>query len=84
MLTNKEIEKIENKYLNKYFYFLKFAEDELLNWFKTRFRFLKVPNFELLENKPKRIKVIYFNKNMKDKFKNKLSFFQDIYNSQFI
>lgn len=38
MLSNEEIEEIENKYLNKYFHFLKFAEDELLEWFKTKER----------------------------------------------
>jgi len=34
----KEIEKLEQKYLNKYFYFLKFAEDELLLGFKTKYK----------------------------------------------
>ena len=33
----KEIEKVEAKYLDKYYYFLKFAEDELLNGFKTKY-----------------------------------------------
>lgn len=32
----KEIEKIEYKYLNKYYYFLKFAEDEMFYGFKTK------------------------------------------------
>ncbi len=32
----KEIERLEQKYLNKYYYFLKFAEDELLLGFKTK------------------------------------------------
>lgn len=35
-MTNKEIEQIENKYLNKYYHFLKFAEDEMLLGFKTK------------------------------------------------
>ena len=33
-----EIERLESKYLDKYYYFLKFAEDELLNGFKTKYR----------------------------------------------
>jgi len=33
-----QLEKLEQKYLNKYFFFLKFAEDELLKGFKTKFR----------------------------------------------
>lgn len=32
----KEIEKIEKKYLDKYFFFLKFAEDEMFEGFKTK------------------------------------------------
>lgn len=35
-MTNKEIELIEEKYLNKYYHFLKFAEDEMLLGFKTK------------------------------------------------
>ena len=34
----KRIEQLEYKYLNKYFHFLKFAEDELLLGFKTKFK----------------------------------------------
>jgi len=47
---------------------------------KARFNFTKVPNFELLENTPSRLKVIYFDENMKEEFKNKLTFFENIYN----
>lgn len=36
MLTLKEIEEMELKYLNKYYYFLKFAEDEMFFWFRTK------------------------------------------------
>ena len=36
MITNKQIELLEKKYLEKYFHFLKFAEDELLKGFKTK------------------------------------------------
>lgn len=32
----REIEEVEAKYLDKYYYFLKFAEDELLEGFKTK------------------------------------------------
>lgn len=49
---------------------------------KTRFRFSEVPEFELLENKTKRIKVIYFDKNMEEKYRKKLKFYEDIYNKQ--
>jgi hypothetical protein len=34
----RKIEELEQKYLNKYFYFLKFAEDELLLGFKTKYK----------------------------------------------
>ena len=46
---------------------------------KTRFRFSEVPDFELLEGKPKRIKVVYFDEKMDIAYKNKLSFFEDLY-----
>ena len=36
MKNKKQIEEIEKKYLNKYYHFLKFAEDEMLNGFKTK------------------------------------------------
>jgi hypothetical protein len=34
----KNLELLERKYLNKYFHFLKFAEDELLIGFKTKYK----------------------------------------------
>jgi hypothetical protein len=40
MLTLENIEEIEYKYLNKYYHFLKFAEDELLAGFKTKEKIL--------------------------------------------
>ncbi len=49
---------------------------------KTRFRFSEVQNFELLDDQPSRIKVIYFDKMMEEKYKNKLKFYEDIYNKQ--
>lgn len=36
MISNKTIEELEKKYLNKYYHFLKFAEDEMLSGFKTK------------------------------------------------
>lgn len=48
---------------------------------KTRFNLSEVNSFELLENKPSRIKVIYFNENMDDKLKRKLKLFKNIYNN---
>lgn len=32
-----DVEKLESKYLEKYFHFLKFAEDEMLNGFRTKY-----------------------------------------------
>lgn len=49
---------------------------------KTRFRFFEIPNFELLGNESKRIKVVYFDKNMKEEYRSKLSFYEEIYNNQ--
>ena len=48
---------------------------------KTRFRFTDVPNFELLPNEEKRIKVVYFDKNMNDTYKKKVKFFEDLYDN---
>jgi len=36
MMSNKEIEQLENKYLNKFYYFLKYAEDEMMLGFQTK------------------------------------------------
>lgn len=36
MLTDLELEILENKYLEKYYHFLKFAEDEMLRGFQTK------------------------------------------------
>ena len=36
MLTNIELEKLESKYLEKFYHFLKFAEDEMLKGFLTK------------------------------------------------
>ena len=49
---------------------------------KTRFRFTEVPNFELLGNNKKRIKVVIFDKNMDDKYRNKVQFFEELFRSQ--
>lgn len=35
-MTNKEIEELESKYLNKFYYFLKYAEDEMMFGFQTK------------------------------------------------
>lgn len=45
---------------------------------KTRFNFKEVNCFELLENKPSRIKVVYTNPNMNDWVKHKLSFYLNL------
>lgn len=49
---------------------------------KTRLHFSKVPTFELLTNTPKRIKVVFFNENMKPQFERQLGFFKEIYHEQ--
>lgn len=49
---------------------------------KTRFRFSNTPNFELLDNPSSRIKVIYFNKKMRDEYKKKLKLYENIYDKQ--
>lgn len=46
---------------------------------KTRFNLVEVNSFELLENSPSRIKVIYFNENMDEKLKKKLKLFKSIF-----
>lgn len=49
---------------------------------KARFRFTEIPEFELLPNKPKRIKVVYFDSKMNNNYKKDLDFFERLYNSQ--
>lgn len=49
---------------------------------KTRFRFTDVPNFELLDGEQKRIKVVYFDKNMNKTYLKKVKFFEDLYDNQ--
>jgi len=49
---------------------------------KTRFRFTEIPNFELLKNNQKRIKVVYFDEEMKEEYKKKLNFYNKIYKIQ--
>jgi len=49
---------------------------------KTRFRFTDVPNFELLGENQKRIKVVYFDKNMDKEYLKKVTFFEDLYDKQ--
>lgn len=48
---------------------------------KTRFKFTEVSQFELLPNKPSRIKVVYFDKNMNNHYRGKLEFFENLFNS---
>ena len=49
---------------------------------KTRFRFTEVPNFELLKNNKKRIKVVYFNKKMNRIYLDKVNFFEELFDNQ--
>jgi len=46
---------------------------------KTRFRFTNIPDFELLDDNEKRVKVVYFDKKMDDTYKKKLKFFEELY-----
>jgi len=48
----------------------------------TRFNFGSTPNFELLNDEDKRIKVVYFDKNMNELYKKKVKFIEDIYDKQ--
>ena len=49
---------------------------------EARFNFSSLPNFELLDHQPSRIKVVYFDEDMEEEYKNKLSFYQKIYRKQ--
>lgn len=49
---------------------------------KTRFKFTDITDFELLDEKPKRVKVVFFDKNMHASYKDKLLFFEKIYDNQ--
>lgn len=49
---------------------------------KTRFNFSNTENFELLEGEKKRIQVIYFDENMKQEYRKKLSFYENLYKKQ--
>jgi hypothetical protein len=48
---------------------------------KTRFNFKEVNKFELLDYKDSRVKVVFFNKDIKEEFLKKLSFFKEIYDN---
>lgn len=47
---------------------------------KTRFNFKEVNKFELLNDVHSRVKVVFFDKNMKEEFKKRLGFFEKLYN----
>ncbi len=49
---------------------------------KTRFNIKEVNKFELLEESPSRIKIVYFNEDMPEELKNKLELFHTIYQEQ--
>ena len=49
---------------------------------EARFNIEKVNKFELLDNSPSRIKVIYFNDNMEENTKKKLKLFEDIWKKE--
>jgi hypothetical protein len=49
---------------------------------KIRFNYTKCSTFELLENNPKRIKVLLFKENMDKEIANKISFVKEIYDQQ--
>lgn len=46
---------------------------------KARFNIKLVNKFELLKNNPSRIKIIYFNDNLPNNIRKKLSIYEDIY-----
>ena len=49
---------------------------------KIRYNFSKTSTFRLLKNEPKRLKVVYFNNEMKHEYVKKLSFIYSILKSQ--
>jgi hypothetical protein len=49
---------------------------------KTRFRFSNVTDFELLDQPEKRIKVVYYKKDMDERYKSRLTYFENIYENQ--
>lgn len=50
---------------------------------KVRFNFSAVESFELLdEPKPKRIRIVYFNEDMDNKWKSKLKYLKSVYDKQ--
>jgi len=49
---------------------------------KTRFSFSATPDFELLDGKPKRVRVVYLNDSMNEEYSNKLQFYRDVYKKQ--
>lgn len=49
---------------------------------KIRYHFSKTEDFRLLENKSKRIKVVYYNPKINEQNKKKLEFIESIYNDQ--
>jgi hypothetical protein len=48
----------------------------------VRFKWKEVSEFELLDKNKKRVKIAYFNNEMKKEFKTKLEFFEDLNNNQ--
>jgi hypothetical protein len=51
---------------------------------KTRFKFTNIPDFELLDENKKRIKVVYYDKKMDSRYKAKLKFFEKLFDNQFL
>ena len=49
---------------------------------KTRFNIQEVNKFELLDDSPSRIKVVFFDENMDEGLKLKLKLFRDIYRNE--
>lgn len=49
---------------------------------KIRFNIKDTESFELLDEKPKRIRVVYFNEKMNDECKKQLSYIKSIYDQQ--
>lgn len=45
---------------------------------KTMFNFEEVNAFEILELKPKRVKIVYYDSNMNEKYKKKLTYFKEL------
>jgi len=73
---------LESYYTTRFLRAGKNTKNEKNKKTKTRFKFSEIPTFELLDKPSSRIKVIYFDKDMRKEYKDELKFYEDIYDKQ--